>query len=75
MKGFKSSVVFRDSWFVCLFVCFFKAFKRPGVVTVVLFSELSQGTKILVVFLFKLQMRSAVFRVFSVALKLFFSEL
>ena len=47
------------------FVSFFlKAFIRTGVITVVLFSELSQGTKILVVFLFKFYMRSAVFRVF-----------
>lgn len=46
------------------FVYFLKAFIRTVVLTVFLFWELSQGTHILVVFRFKVEMRSAVFRNF-----------
>ena len=50
------------SFLVHFYLFFFKALRRTGVFKVVLFWKLSQGT--LVVFLFKVCMRRAIFRVF-----------
>ena len=52
----------RFYWYFCIF--FLETFMKTRVLKVILFWELSQQIDILVVFLFKVYMRSAVFRYF-----------